>query len=144
VQRDTGHRSDEIPDSASSIQANSYLLPQHLLDSIKAVTNSRDVPYQSLIKVWLQDKLHSQDCIAVGKTSANNQQSDFEKLQNPSILTRFIFATFGYDFTFPYTCHSLSSTFDLNLPEENSPDLSDMFVGYYNSCNIHVIMISDN
>ena len=26
-------------------------LPQHLLDSIKAVANARDVPYQSLIKV---------------------------------------------------------------------------------------------
>jgi len=29
------------------------------LDSIKAAANSRDVPYQSLIKVWLQEKLHS-------------------------------------------------------------------------------------
>lgn len=28
-------------------------------DSIKAAANSRDVPYQSLIKVWLQEKLHS-------------------------------------------------------------------------------------
>jgi hypothetical protein len=27
------------------------------LDSIKAAANSRDVPYQSLIKVWLQEKL---------------------------------------------------------------------------------------
>ena len=37
----------------------SLRLPQHLLDSIKAAANSRDVPYQSLIKVWLQEKLHS-------------------------------------------------------------------------------------
>ncbi|MDH3638790.1 MAG: BrnA antitoxin family protein [Gammaproteobacteria bacterium] len=35
-------------------------LPQHLLDSIKAAANARDVPYQSLIKVWLQEKLHDQ------------------------------------------------------------------------------------
>ncbi len=34
-------------------------LPQHLLDSIKTAANARDVPYQSLIKVWLQEKLHS-------------------------------------------------------------------------------------
>ena len=34
-------------------------LPQHLLDSIKVAANARDVPYQSLIKVWLQEKLHS-------------------------------------------------------------------------------------
>lgn len=34
-------------------------LPQHLLDSIKVAANARDVPYQSLIKVWLQEKLRS-------------------------------------------------------------------------------------
>jgi len=36
----------------------SLRLPQHLLDSIKAAANARDIPYQSLIKVWLQEKLH--------------------------------------------------------------------------------------
>ena len=37
----------------------SLRLPQHLLDSLKVAANARDVPYQSLIKVWLQEKLHS-------------------------------------------------------------------------------------
>jgi predicted DNA binding CopG/RHH family protein len=36
----------------------SLRLPQHLLDSIKAAAHARDVPYQSLIKVWLKEKLH--------------------------------------------------------------------------------------
>ena len=36
----------------------SLRLPQHLLDSIKSAAHDRDVPYQSLIKVWLQEKLH--------------------------------------------------------------------------------------
>lgn len=35
----------------------SLRLPQHLLDAIKSAANARDVPYQSLIKVWLQEKL---------------------------------------------------------------------------------------
>ncbi len=35
----------------------SLRLPQHLLDAIKAAANVRDVPYQSLIKVWLQEKM---------------------------------------------------------------------------------------
>ena len=35
----------------------SLRLPQHLLDSIKTAANARDVPYQSLIKVWLKEKL---------------------------------------------------------------------------------------
>lgn len=37
----------------------SLRLPQHLLDAIKSAANARDVPYQSLIKVWLQEKLRS-------------------------------------------------------------------------------------
>ncbi|MBC7648507.1 MAG: BrnA antitoxin family protein [Vitreoscilla sp.] len=37
----------------------SLRLPQHLLDSLKVAANSRDVPYQSLIKVWPQEKLQS-------------------------------------------------------------------------------------
>lgn len=36
----------------------SLRLPQHLLDSIKTAAHARDVPYQSLIKVWLHEKLH--------------------------------------------------------------------------------------
>ncbi len=40
-------------------KAISLRLPQHLLDSIKSAANARDVPYQSLIKVWLQEKVQS-------------------------------------------------------------------------------------
>ena len=32
-------------------------LPAHMLEGIKNAANMRDVPYQSLIKVWLQEKL---------------------------------------------------------------------------------------
>lgn len=48
-----------LPNLKPSTQTISLRLPQHLLDSIKVAANSRDVPYQSLIKVWLQEKLHS-------------------------------------------------------------------------------------
>ena len=34
----------------------SLRLPQHLLEAIKTAANARDVPYQSLIKIWLQEK----------------------------------------------------------------------------------------
>jgi len=46
-----------LPNLKPSTQTISLRLPQHLLDSIKIVANARDVPYQSLIKVWLQEKL---------------------------------------------------------------------------------------
>ena len=35
----------------------SLRLPQPLLERIKIAANKRDVPYQSLIKIWLAEKL---------------------------------------------------------------------------------------
>ncbi len=48
-----------LPNLKPTTKTISLRLPQHLLDSIKAAANSRDVPYQSLIKVWLKEKLQS-------------------------------------------------------------------------------------
>ena len=53
-------RKASLPNLKPSTKTISLRLPQHLLDSIKVAANARDVPYQSLIKVWLQEKLHSQ------------------------------------------------------------------------------------
>lgn len=50
----TKARRAAFPNLKPSTQTISLRLPQHLLDSIKSAANSRDVPYQSLIKVWLQ------------------------------------------------------------------------------------------
>lgn len=47
-----------MPNLRPTTKTISLRLPQHLLDSIKSAAHSRDVPYQSLIKVWLQEKLH--------------------------------------------------------------------------------------
>jgi predicted DNA binding CopG/RHH family protein len=48
-----------LPNLKPTTRTISLRLPQHLLDAIKVAANSRDVPYQSLIKVWLHEKLHS-------------------------------------------------------------------------------------
>ena len=48
-----------LPNLKPTTKTISLRLPQHLLDDIKTAANSRDVPYQSLIKVWLQEKLHT-------------------------------------------------------------------------------------
>jgi predicted DNA binding CopG/RHH family protein len=48
-----------LPNLKPSTKTISLRLPQHLLDSLKVAANARDVPYQSLIKVWLQEKLRS-------------------------------------------------------------------------------------
>lgn len=46
-----------MPNLKPSTKTISLRLPQHLLDAIKVAANARDVPYQSLIKVWLQEKV---------------------------------------------------------------------------------------
>jgi predicted DNA binding CopG/RHH family protein len=46
-----------FPNLKPSTKTISLRLPQHLLDAIKTAANARDVPYQSLIKVWLQEKV---------------------------------------------------------------------------------------
>lgn len=48
-----------LPNLKPTTKTISLRLPQHLLDAIKSAANSRDVPYQSLIKVWLQEKVRS-------------------------------------------------------------------------------------
>ena len=42
-----------LPNLKPSTKTISLRLPQGLLDSIKIEANKRDMPYQSLIKVWL-------------------------------------------------------------------------------------------
>src|SRR2546425_6643650 len=45
-----------FPNLKPSTQSISLRLPASLLDNIKIEANKRDVPYQSLIKVWLAEK----------------------------------------------------------------------------------------
>ena len=45
-----------FPNLKSSTQAISIRLPISLLARIKVEANKRDVPYQSLIKIWLSEK----------------------------------------------------------------------------------------
>lgn len=48
-----------FPNLKPSTTAISLRLPQHMLDRIKVIANFRDVPYQSLIKVWLSERLEA-------------------------------------------------------------------------------------
>ena len=44
-----------MPNLKPSTKTISIRLPESLLDSIKIEANKRDMPYQSLIKVWLSE-----------------------------------------------------------------------------------------
>jgi predicted DNA binding CopG/RHH family protein len=50
----------QLPNLKLSTAAISLRLPQGLLDRIKIAANKRDVPYQSLIKVWLAEKVDAE------------------------------------------------------------------------------------
>jgi predicted DNA binding CopG/RHH family protein len=49
-----------FPNLKLSTTSISLRLPQGLLERIKIAANKRDVPYQSLIKVWLAEKIEAE------------------------------------------------------------------------------------
>ena len=57
-----------FPHLKPSTQAISLRLPVSLLEQIKIEANRRDVPYQSLIKVWLAEKAEQGQAPAQGLT----------------------------------------------------------------------------
>src|SRR5438309_9518547 len=76
--RDSSHYVDwskakpaRFPNLKPSTQSISLRLPASLLDHIKIEANKRDVPYQSLIKVWLAEK--------TGELSASERRSKSRK-----------------------------------------------------------------
>ena len=46
-----------FPNLKPTTQSISLRLPLWMLESIKSTANRQDVPYQSLIKIWLTEKL---------------------------------------------------------------------------------------
>jgi len=51
-------RRTRLPNLKPSTKAISIRLPESMLERIKVEANKRDVPYQSLIKVWLSEHLN--------------------------------------------------------------------------------------
>lgn len=65
-----------LPNLKPSTRSISLRLPEHLLADIKTLANAMDVPYQSLIKTWLQEDVqrHATDRESdntAGNTGAN-------------------------------------------------------------------------
>ncbi len=53
----SGAQHARFPNLKPSTQSISLRLPLHMLERLKIEANKRDVPYQSLIKIWLDEKL---------------------------------------------------------------------------------------
>lgn len=57
-----------FPNLKPSTKTISLRLPQSLLDRIKIEANKRDMPYQSLIKVWLAEDVDERRKVGGGHT----------------------------------------------------------------------------
>ncbi len=55
-----------LPNLKPSTTSISLRLPMSLLENIKIAANKRDVPYQSLIKTWLAEKLQTKGKLKKG------------------------------------------------------------------------------
>jgi predicted DNA binding CopG/RHH family protein len=49
-----------LPNLKPSTRTISLRLPEHMLDQIKLIANKRDVPYQSLLKTLLADRIEQE------------------------------------------------------------------------------------
>ena len=49
-----------LPNLKPSTKTISLRLPEHMLEELKLLANQRDVPYQSLLKVFLAERLKAQ------------------------------------------------------------------------------------
>jgi len=49
-----------LPDLKPSLKTISLRLPSFMLDEIKRIANKRDVPYQSLIKLFLAERVRQE------------------------------------------------------------------------------------
>lgn len=50
-----------FPDLKQTTKAISIRLPESMIDELKVLANKRDVPYQSLIKIFLFDKIQEEE-----------------------------------------------------------------------------------
>jgi predicted DNA binding CopG/RHH family protein len=49
-----------LPNLKPSLKTISLRLPEHMLAELKALANKRDVPYQSLLKMFLAERLEEE------------------------------------------------------------------------------------
>lgn len=49
-----------LPNLKPSVKTISLRLPESMLEELKLIANKRDVPYQSLVKVFLADRIEQE------------------------------------------------------------------------------------
>jgi len=49
-----------FPNLKPSVKSISIRLPEHMLETLKLLANKRDVPYQSLLKIFLAERIQAE------------------------------------------------------------------------------------
>ena len=49
-----------FPSLKPSLKSISIRLPESMIDQLKVLANKKDVPYQSLVKIYLSQKIHEE------------------------------------------------------------------------------------
>ena len=67
-----------FPNLKPTTKAISLRLPESMLDELRALANQRDIPYQSLIKVFLRERIDMEysKSAAIGERRANYKSTD--------------------------------------------------------------------
>lgn len=63
-----GAKSSSFPALKPSLKSISIRLPENVLEALKVLANKRDVPYQSLIKIFLARQIEQEKAILYAKS----------------------------------------------------------------------------
>jgi predicted DNA binding CopG/RHH family protein len=66
-----------------SLKTISLRLPETMLESLKTVANKRDIPYQSLLKIFLAERLKDEMSLPKSKTSAGTSGQRRKRMMTP-------------------------------------------------------------
>ncbi|MBD3422380.1 MAG: hypothetical protein GF398_19880 [Chitinivibrionales bacterium] len=60
-----------LPNLKPSVKTISLRLPETMLATLKTIANKRDVPYQSLLKIFLSERINQEQQMPLKKSESN-------------------------------------------------------------------------
>jgi len=78
-------KSASFPALKPSLRSISIRLPENVLEALKILANKQDVPYQSLIKIFLARQIEQERVNLHAKSSRSHKRASTLKKSNPSL-----------------------------------------------------------
>ncbi|MDO9549308.1 MAG: BrnA antitoxin family protein [Candidatus Marinimicrobia bacterium] len=70
-----------FPNLKPSVKPISIRLPEAMLEELRTIANKQDVPYQSLIKIYLRDAINRERQAGRIKSQKRREKQDVSKIQ---------------------------------------------------------------